>query len=81
MLQIKVFGSGCSNCKKLEGLCNEVVSENNFEATVEKVTDFQLFAENGILSTPGLMVNGKVLCQGKIPAKDTLFHWLKELTN
>jgi len=81
MLQVKVFGTGCSNCKKLEDLCNEVVSENNFEASVEKVTDFKLFVENGILRTPGLMVNGKVLSQGKIPTKSTLVHWFNENIN
>ena len=81
MLQIKVFGTGCSNCKKLEKLCNEVVAENNFEATVEKVTDLQLFVVNGILRTPGLVVNDKVLSQGKIPTRETLIHWLKEMAN
>jgi len=81
MLDIKVFGTGCSNCKKLEDLCNQVVTENNFDASVEKVTDFQLFVENGILRTPGLMVNGKVLSQGKIPTRETLAHWLSDSVN
>lgn len=78
MLEIKVFGTGCANCRKLEALCNEVVAENNLRATVEKVTDFKLFVENGILRTPGLMVNGKILSQGKIPTRETLLHWLTD---
>lgn len=81
MLQIKVFGTGCSNCRKLEALCNEVVQENKLDASVEKVTDFKLFVENGILRTPGLMVNGKILSQGKIPTRETLLHWLNDSVN
>jgi len=76
MLEIKVVGSGCPNCKKLEALCNEVVDENNLEAKIEKVTDFNQFGELGIMMTPGLIVNGKILSQGKIPTKSTLEHWI-----
>lgn len=76
MLEIKVIGSGCPNCKKLEALCNEVVNENNLNAKIEKVTDFNQFGELGIMMTPGLIVNGKILSQGKIPTKSTLEHWI-----
>lgn len=78
MLMIKVVGSGCANCRKLEALCKEVVSEQNLEAQVEKVTDLNSFADLGVLMTPGLIVNDHVLSQGKIPTKSTLEHWLKE---
>ncbi|HID40285.1 MAG TPA: thioredoxin family protein, partial [Calditrichaeota bacterium] len=44
MLNIKVVGSGCSNCKKLEELCRDVVSENNIDAKIEKITDVNRFA-------------------------------------
>jgi small redox-active disulfide protein 2 len=76
MLNIKIVGSGCPNCQKLETLCREAVSENNIEALFEKVTDFNKFADLGIMMTPGLIVNNKVLSQGKIPTKSTLAHWL-----
>ncbi|MEJ2633878.1 MAG: thioredoxin family protein [Calditrichia bacterium] len=76
MLNIKVVGSGCPNCQKLEALCREVVSENNIEAEIEKVTDFNKFAELGIFITPGLLINDKVVSSGKIPVKNTLLHWL-----
>jgi small redox-active disulfide protein 2 len=79
MLNIQVIGSGCPNCQKLAALCSEVVSENNLEAEIEKITDFDLFADLGIMMTPGLIVNGKVLSQGKIPTKSTLSHWIEEI--
>jgi small redox-active disulfide protein 2 len=82
MLNIKVLGSGCANCQNLERLCKEVVSENNIQAEIEKVTDYKDIMSYGIMSTPGLVVNGKVVHSGKLPTKDTLTHWLmNELSN
>ena len=78
MLDIKVVGTGCPNCQKLFELCNEVIIENDIDGFVTKVTDRNLFADLGIWMTPGLIANGKVLSQGKIPTKSTLEHWLKE---
>jgi len=78
MMTIKVVGSGCPNCQKVESLCREVVSEQNLEAHIEKVTNLNDFADLGIFKTPGLVVNDEVLSQGKIPTKSTLEHWLKE---
>jgi len=79
MLEIKVLGSGCANCTKLENLVKEVISENNIPANVEKITDREKFLDYGIMLTPGLVVNGKVLSSGKIPTKSTLELWLKEI--
>ena len=79
MLEIKVLGSGCANCIKLENLVKEVISENNIPANVEKITDREKFLDYGIMLTPGLVVNGKVLSSGKIPTKSTLELWLKEI--
>ncbi len=79
MLQIQVVGSGCPNCRKLESLCKEVVEEENYDAQIEKVTDMNKFADLGVFMTPGLIVNGKVLSSGKIPAKATLVRWLADL--
>jgi small redox-active disulfide protein 2 len=78
MLNIKVVGSGCANCTKLESLCKEVVGEQKLDAQVEKVTDINRFADLGVLMTPGLVVNDVVLSQGRIPTKSTLEHWLKD---
>jgi len=76
MLEIKVLGSGCTNCVTLEKLCREVVAENAIEANIQKVTDFKEIAAYGIMSTPGLVINGKVVLSGKLPTKSTLTHWL-----
>ena len=78
---IKVYGSGCANCKRLEAMCTEVIQENNFDASIEKVTDLQEIMKTGILSTPGLEINGKMISSGKLPTKSTLIHWIQENIN
>lgn len=78
MLHIKIVGGGCPNCQKLEALAREAAAENNIEAEFEKVTDLNKYADLGIMMTPGLIVNDKVLSQGKIPTKSTLAHWLTD---
>jgi small redox-active disulfide protein 2 len=78
---IKVYGSGCANCKRLEAMCMAVIQENNFDASIEKVTDLQEIMKTGILSTPGLEINGKMLSSGKLPTKSTLIHWIQDNIN
>lgn len=75
---LKVFGTGCANCKRLEQLCIDTVAEMNIDAKVEKVTDLMEIMQSGIMSTPGLSINGKVVSSGKIPTKETLKHWIEE---
>lgn len=76
-MNIKVLGPGCPNCVRLENLCNEVVKELGIDAQVEKITDRNEYGKYGVMLTPGLVVNGKVLLQGKVPTKATLTNWLK----
>ena len=76
MLNIKVVGGGCKNCQTLETLCREVINENNIVAEIEKITDINKFADYGIMMTPGLLLNNKVVSSGKIPVKSTLTHWI-----
>ncbi len=78
---IKVYGSGCANCKRLEAMCTEVIQENNFDASIKKVTDLQEIMKTGILSTPGLEINGKMISSGKLPTKSTLIHWIQDNIN
>ena len=78
---IKVYGSGCANCKKLEAMCDEIIQENNFNVVIEKVTDIQEIMKTGILSTPGLEINGKMILSGKLPTKSTLVHWIQDNIN
>jgi len=71
-MDIKVLGPGCPKCKNLEKLTREVVSENQIEATVEKVEDIIKIMEYGIMRTPGLVIDGKVMFSGRVPSKDEL---------
>ena len=77
---IKVYGSGCPNCIRLADVSKEAVEEMDLECKIEKVTDMQAIVERGIMQTPGLEINGKIVSTGKIPTKATLIHWLKDNT-
>ncbi|NMC41134.1 MAG: thioredoxin family protein [Bacteroidales bacterium] len=78
MPDIKILGPGCPNCIRLEKMCREVVAENNLDATIEKVSNIDEFWKYGVMLTPALIVNGKLLVQGKLPTRHTLVHWLME---
>jgi small redox-active disulfide protein 2 len=69
MLTIKVLGSGCANCKRLEQIARKVVSDMALEAEVIKVTEVPEIAKYDILATPGLIVNEKVVSSGRIPSE------------
>jgi small redox-active disulfide protein 2 len=64
-MDIKVLGPGCANCRKMEEMTRTAVQELGIEAKVEKITDIGEIARNGILSTPGLIVNNKLKHAGK----------------
>lgn len=67
MLNIQVAGPGCVNCARLEDRVKQALLRLGIEATVTKITDFKAIAAAGVLMTPGLIVNGKVVSQGKVP--------------
>jgi small redox-active disulfide protein 2 len=68
MLTIKILGSGCPNCKKLEALTRQAVEQLSIEAEVVKVTDYNEITAYNIMSTPGLVINEKVVSSGRIPS-------------
>lgn len=76
MLTIKVLGSGCANCKRLEQIARKVVSDLALEAQVIKVTEYQEIMKYNILSTPGLVVNEKLVSSGRIPSAAEVTAWL-----
>lgn len=69
-MNIKVLGSGCANCTKLDGIIREVVKELGIEAIVEKVTNPADFMTYGIMKTPGIVINEEVKSAGKVPSKE-----------
>jgi len=77
MLEIKVAGSGCTSCNVLEARVKKVLEELRIEAMLMKVSDFNEMARLGILVTPGLIINGEVVSQGKLPSESTLKDWLE----
>ena len=64
-MEIKVLGPGCVNCHKMEELAKQAVKDLGVDAKIEKITDIGQIAMHGILSTPGLIVNGKIKHSGK----------------
>lgn len=68
MLNIKILGSGCPNCKKLEALTRLAVEQLAIEAEVTKVTDYPAILAYKVMSTPGLVINEKVVSSGRIPS-------------
>ena len=76
MLTIKVLGSGCENCKKVEGIARKVVVMMGMQAEVIKVTDWAEIKKYPILGTPGLVINEKVVCAGRSPTEAEGTTWL-----
>ncbi|MDT8898828.1 MAG: thioredoxin family protein [Thermanaerothrix sp.] len=76
MLDIKVLGPGCTNCKRLEALTRAVVTELGLQANIEKVEDFDAILKYPILATPALVINGRVVCSGRVPSRAEIAKWL-----
>jgi small redox-active disulfide protein 2 len=76
MLDIKILGPGCANCKQVEKIARQIVNEMALEAEVAKVTEYAEIMTYEILSTPGLVVNKRVVCSGRIPTKAEVTTWL-----
>jgi len=68
MLRIQVLGSGCANCQKLEVLARQAVAGLGVEAEVEKVSDMRAIMARGVMATPGLAVNDKLVSTGRVPS-------------
>lgn len=71
-MDIKVLGTGCARCKTLENVTRQAVVELNLDATIEKIEDIQKIMLFGIMSTPGLVINNKVVLSGQVPKVEEL---------
>ncbi len=76
MLTIKILGSGCANCKRLEAITRKVVEKHHLDAEIIKVTDHNEIMQFPILSTPGFVLNEAVLSSGRIPSETEIENWL-----
>jgi len=81
MLTVKVLGSGCANCKKLEAIARKAIAGMGVEAEVIKVTDYNDIMKYPIVSTPGLVVNEKLVSAGRIPSEAEITTWLTDALN
>ena len=78
MLTIKILGSGCANCKKVEAIARQAVASMRVEAEVIKVTEYADMVQYDIMSTPGLVINEKLVSAGKIPSEAQVISWLAD---
>lgn len=78
MKKIEVLGPGCNSCVRLEKNAREAVAMAGVEAEVIKVTDYAAIMAYGVMSTPGLVIDGKVVSYGRIPSAGDIAAWLSE---
>lgn len=80
MLNVKVLGPGCPNCKQLEQRVQRVARELGAAVEIEKVTDYEEIMKWDILQTPGLVINDRLVAAGRIPAEQEIAKWLSSAT-
>lgn len=77
MKQIKILGSGCRNCQTTYDLISKTASELGVAVQVEKVEDIGQIMGYGVMSTPGVVIDGKVVHSGSVPSRDAVEGWLR----
>ena len=76
MKDFKVLGSGCSKCVTSAKLIEDIAKTKDIEVTVEKVTDLAQIMGYGVMSTPGVVLDGKVVHAGGVPSRNVIEKWL-----
>jgi small redox-active disulfide protein 2 len=77
-MEIRILGPGCPRCHEVERRTINALAELGLAADVQKVSDIKKIMEYSIISTPGLVINGKVVCSGRIPRPEEIKAWLRE---
>ena len=75
---IKILGAGCTKCKTLEQRLIALKDDQQLDFELEKVTQLADILSYGIMTTPGLVIDEKVMCTGKLPSEDEIVSWIKE---
>ena len=75
-MDIKVLGTGCANCKNTITLIEDVAKAQGVAVQLEKVEDIRAIMGYGVMSTPGVVINGKVVHAGGVPSRDKVEQWL-----
>jgi small redox-active disulfide protein 2 len=75
---VEVLGPGCNNCKRLEAAAREAVAMAGVEAEIRKITEYSDIAARGVMNTPGLIIDGKIVSTGRVPSAGDIAVWLSE---
>ena len=78
-MDIKILGAGCTRCHQLASTTREVVKELGIDASVEYIQDINKIIEYSILTTPGLVINEKLVSSGRIPSQSQIVEWMEEI--
>ena len=77
-MEIRILGTGCPTCRRLEAVVNDVVRETAIVADVKEVTDIGEIMGYGVMHTPGLVIAGELKSVGRVPSKQEIVAWLAE---
>jgi small redox-active disulfide protein 2 len=77
-MNIKILGTGCSKCVNLENKVRDLVKQNSIDAEVTKVSAIQDIMKYGVMSTPGLVINERVVSFGSVPKDNQILQWILE---
>ena len=78
MMEVKVLGTGCTKCKSTVALIEDVASTKGVTLSLEKVEDIQAIVGYGVMSTPAVVIDGKVIHAGGVPSRDKVEQWLSQ---
>lgn len=77
MKTVKILGPGCANCRKLEAVAREAATSAGVEAEFVKISDMQAIMAYDVLSTPGLVIDEKLVSSGRIPTQAEIRKWME----